>query len=79
VLLHLHNDVDRFGHIEPFAGDAHGVVNFGQVMFLKLDVEHRTDHLHHAADVMVFALLLVLILPSHIHSLRKFSPMLDAR
>ena len=53
VLLHLGDHVDRLGHVEAFADDAHGVVNFRQMMLRKLDVHHRADDLHHVADIVV--------------------------
>jgi hypothetical protein len=50
VLLHLGGEADR--HRAGRVLQHQGVVDLRQVLGLELDVEHRTDHLHHAADVL---------------------------
>ena len=56
VLRDFGDDVDRLGSVEAFAGDAHRVVNFRQVMFGKLHVDDRPDDLHDVPDVSCFVL-----------------------
>jgi len=48
VLLHFGGEADR--HVAARILQHQGVVDLGQVLGLELDVEHRADHLHHAAD-----------------------------
>jgi hypothetical protein len=54
VLLHFSNDVQRGFYVKPFTGDAHGVVDFGQMMFGKFNVQNGADDLHDAADLSFF-------------------------
>ena len=55
MLLHLDDHVDGFGHIETFAEDSDGIVDFRQMMLWKFNVHHRADDLHHLANI-VFSL-----------------------
>ena len=50
MLLHFDCDVERFGNVVAFTGDANRVEDRGQVALFKLDVEHRSDDLDDAAD-----------------------------
>ena len=50
MLLDFDGDVERLGNVVAFTGDANRVEDRGQVALFKLDVEHRSDDLHDAAD-----------------------------
>ena len=54
MLLHFRGDVQRLRNIEAFAGDVHGVVNRRQVPRLKLNVQHRADHLNDSSHASAF-------------------------
>src|SRR5207302_280413 len=43
--------LDLADHVQVVAGDPERAVNVGQLAALELDVHHRTDDLHDAADV----------------------------
>ncbi len=45
MLLHLHDQFVVTGN-----GNAHGIVNLGQLPFRKLQINHRSDHLDHSTQ-----------------------------
>ena len=53
MLLHFADEVDGVRRIEAFAGDAHGVVDGGQVVFGEFDVDDWADDLNDASDIVI--------------------------
>src|SRR4029077_9171693 len=49
VLLHFHGHVERFRQVVAFAGDAHRVVNRGQVSGLELNIQDWSNYLDHVS------------------------------
>ena len=51
VLLDLGDDIERHAGFGARVLDTHRVVDGRQVLFVELDVHHRTDDLNHASDL----------------------------
>ena len=56
VLLHLSNDIDRFGHLEAIGSNSQRLIDRRQVFLPELDVDHRANNLHDFPDVSVGAI-----------------------
>src|SRR3989442_10589375 len=53
VLLHLSNDIDRFGHLETIGSNPQRLIDRRQIFLSELDVENRANNLHDFSDVSV--------------------------
>ena len=50
MLLDLGDDVERFGDVVAFAGDAHSVIDRRKMPFFELHVQDRTDYLNDVSN-----------------------------
>jgi hypothetical protein len=50
MLLHFGGDIQRLWILKALAGDAHGVKDRRQMSRFKLNIQHRSDDLHHMSD-----------------------------
>ena len=55
VLLHFGDYIDRIGNVKTVGSNPQGLVNWGQILFGKFHVNHRSDDLHDAAYLSVGA------------------------
>jgi hypothetical protein len=53
MLLHFGDDIERLGDVEPFALNAHRIMNPWQVAFFELNVHDGANDFGHVADLVL--------------------------